>query len=182
MSVGDPISVSNTVSNTVGGALETLDGRLLLVCINVELDEQEQVAGQDTASEQGRSLSPSAVSRGRQVPILGGETSVGTKVDRKEIDDELGNLHRGQVLLPPDLLSTSGCVVVVIHEDVNGEVETDDDPRDAGATIELGKAQESSDSVVVYMKESKRFLLQHKENCIEELEVLEIVVDNIIEF
>ena len=79
---------------------------------------------------------------------------------------------------------------------------------DAGATVELGKAQESSDSVVVYMKESyginenarartqsaeivagstprvgrtKRFLLQHEENGIEELEVLEIVVDNIIE-
>jgi len=174
--------VSDTVSDTVGSALKTLDRRLLLVRIDVELDKQEQVAGQDTASEQGSSLSPSAVPEGRRVPIVSGETRVGTKVDRKEIDDELGDLHRGQVFLPPDLLSSSGCVVVVIHENVNGEVETDDDPRNASATIELGKAQESSDSVVVYMKESKRFLLQHEENGIEELKVLEIVVDNIIEF
>ena len=80
MSVGGPISVSNTVSDAVGSALEALDSRLLLVRIDVELDEQKQVAGQDTASKQGSSLSPSAVSRGRQeAPILGGETRVGYK-------------------------------------------------------------------------------------------------------
>jgi len=179
-SVGDAIGASDAVSDTIGRTLETLDRRLLLVRINVELDKQEQVAGQDTASEQGSSLSPSAVPKGRRAPIVGGETRVGAKVDREEIDDELSDLHRGQVLLPPDLLSPSGCVVVVIHEYVNGEVETDDDPRDTGATVELGETQESSDSVVVYVKESERFLLQYKKNGIEELEVLEIVVDNII--
>jgi hypothetical protein len=79
VSVGDPVSLSNTASDTVGSTLETLDGRLRLVRVDVELDEQKQVAGQDTASEQGSSLSPSAVSNNRQVPILGGETGVGYK-------------------------------------------------------------------------------------------------------
>jgi len=43
MSVGDPITVGcrKTVSDTVGSTLEALDGRLLLVGINVELDEQQ---------------------------------------------------------------------------------------------------------------------------------------------
>lgn len=61
MSVGDAVSVSNTVGDTAGSILEAFDSRLLLVRINVELDEQEQVAGQDSTSEQGSSLSPSAV-------------------------------------------------------------------------------------------------------------------------
>jgi len=43
MSVGDtiPIGGGNTVSDAVGNTLEALDGGLLLVCVNVELDEQE---------------------------------------------------------------------------------------------------------------------------------------------
>jgi len=65
MSVGDAITVSNAVGDTVGRTLKALDGRLLLVRINVELDKQEQVAGQNTTSEQGSSLSPSAVTHVR---------------------------------------------------------------------------------------------------------------------
>ena len=76
-SVGNAIGASDAVGDTVGSALEALDRRLLLVRINVELDKQEQVAGQDTASEQGSSLSPSAVPKGRRAPIVGGETRVG---------------------------------------------------------------------------------------------------------
>ena len=75
MSIGDAVSVSNTV----GRILEALDGRLLLVRINVELDEQEQVTGQNTTSEQGSSLSSSAVTNVRQVPVLEGEARVGYK-------------------------------------------------------------------------------------------------------
>jgi len=90
--------------------------------------------------------------------MLESEARIGAEVDREEINNELGDLHRGQVLLPPNLLATSGCVVVVIHEDVNREVEADDDPGDASATVELGKAQESSDSMMVYVKEKERLV------------------------
>jgi len=184
MSVGDVVAVGNgnTVSDTVRSILEALDGRLLLVRINVELDEQEEVAGQNTTSKQGSRLSAGAVPNIRPIPVASGEARVGAEVDREEIDDELSDLHGGQIFLPPYLLATSGCIVVIIHQNVNGEVEGDDDPGDAGAAVELGKAQESSDSVVVYMEEGKRFLLQYEENGVEELEVLEVVVDDVIEF
>jgi len=81
MSVGDPVPVGRrkTIGNTVGSILEALDGRLLLVGINVELDEQEQVTGQNTASKQGSSLSASAVPNVRQVPVSSGEPRVGYK-------------------------------------------------------------------------------------------------------
>ena len=79
MSVGDAVAIGcrKTVSNTVGSTLEALDGRLLLVGINVELDEQEQVTGQNTASKQGSGLSASAVPNVRQVQVSSGEPGVG---------------------------------------------------------------------------------------------------------
>lgn len=81
MSVGDAIAVSlgNTVSNAVGTVLEALNCRLLLVGINVELDEQEQIAGQNTTSKQGGCLSASAVSHVRPAHALSGVSRVGYK-------------------------------------------------------------------------------------------------------
>jgi len=184
MSISEAVTVGlgNAISNTVGSILEALDSWLLLVCINVELDEQEQVAGQNTTAKQGRRLSASTISNVRRAPVVSGETRVCAKVYREEVNNKLSDLHRGQILLPPDPSSTSCCVVVVIHENVDREVEADDDPRDAGATVKLGKAQESSDGMVVHMQESERFLLQDEEDGVDELDVLEIVVDNVIEF
>lgn len=81
MSVGDAVTVStdDTISDAVSSSLEALDGRLLPVRINVELDEQEQVAGQNATSEQGSSLSASTVSKSWQVPMLEREPRVGYK-------------------------------------------------------------------------------------------------------
>lgn len=81
MSIGDTVAISldKTVSNAVGSVLEDLDGWLLLVGIDVELDKQEQVTGQNTASKQGSRFGASAVSKARQVPAPGGETRVGCK-------------------------------------------------------------------------------------------------------
>ena len=81
MSVGDAIdiAVGNPVSDTIGNILEALDGRLLPVRINVELDEQEQIAGQNTTSKQGSRLSASAVSGNWGVPVLDGEARVRCK-------------------------------------------------------------------------------------------------------
>jgi histidinol phosphatase-like PHP family hydrolase len=41
----------------------------------------------------------------------------------------LGDLHSSQVLLPPDLCSGSGAEIVVVHQDVYSQVESDDYPR-----------------------------------------------------
>jgi hypothetical protein len=75
---GATIGIGNTVSDTVGSVLEAFYGRLL-VRINVELDEQEQVTGQDTASHQGSSLGAGAVSHVWQVPRRGRVARVGCK-------------------------------------------------------------------------------------------------------
>lgn len=81
MSVGDAIAggLGDAVNNTVCRTLEALDGWLLLVGINIELDEQEQVAGQDTTSKQGGRLGASAVSNVRPVQALCGIAGVGCK-------------------------------------------------------------------------------------------------------
>jgi len=183
VSVGDAVAVGldNAINNAVSSTLKALDSWLLLVRVDVKLDEQEQITAQNTATKQGSRLSPSTVPNVRQVPLASSEARIGAKVYCEKINDELGYLHRGQVLLPPDPLSTSGSVVVVIHKNVNCKVKGDDDPRDAGATVKLSIAQESGNSVVVHMQESKGFLLQDEENGVDELEVLEIVVDDVIE-
>lgn len=87
MSVGNAVTVGggDTVSDTVGSTLKALDGGLLVVCINIELDEQEQVAGQNTTSKQGSRLSASAVSNVRRVPVTSGEARVGYKNHRKRL-------------------------------------------------------------------------------------------------
>ena len=79
MPVDDAVTVGggNTIDDTVGSILEALDGRLLLVRINVELDEQEQVAGQNTTSKQGSRLSASAVSNIWPIQVTSGEARVG---------------------------------------------------------------------------------------------------------
>lgn len=61
VSEGATVNVGDTVSDTVGSVLKAFYGRLP-VRINVELDEQEQVTGQDSTSKQGGSLGASAVS------------------------------------------------------------------------------------------------------------------------
>ena len=45
------MSIGDTVGDAIGNILGALDGRLLLVRIDVELDEQEQVTGQNTTSK-----------------------------------------------------------------------------------------------------------------------------------
>ena len=74
MSVGGRI----TVGNTIGSLLDGFDS-WFLVCINVEFDEQEQIARQDTASKQGSCLCACAVPDVWQFPKLVREAGVGCK-------------------------------------------------------------------------------------------------------
>lgn len=94
----------------------------LLVCLNVELYEKHKVTRKQAASKQCSTLCARAVGNVWQpVPsamskvLIGCERSVSTdsnpkrllttEVDNHEVDDELSNLHRRQVLFP--LLSKS---------------------------------------------------------------------------
>jgi hypothetical protein len=57
------------------------------------------------------------------------------------------------------------------HEDVNEKVKGDDNPRNRGATVELGVAENGSGGVVEDVEELKGLLLDDKEDRVEELPV-----------
>lgn len=54
----------------------------------------------------------------------------------------------------PDLGAAGSGVVVVVHDNVDSEVEGNDNPLDRGLAVELGVAEDSSSGVVEDMKES----------------------------
>lgn len=123
-SVGSTISVA--ISMSVGGRLL---GNRLLVGLEVEVDEEEQVARQDRAAKECGIFMTSTVGDVWQVgPVHKGEVLVSAKVDQRDIQDELGDLHGRKVFLPPEASTTSGRVVVVVHDNMNEQVLHDDGP------------------------------------------------------
>lgn len=76
---GATVGIGNTISDTVGSGLEGFYGRFP-VRINVELDEQEQIAGQDTASEQGSGLGAGTISPVWRAPRRERVARVGCKL------------------------------------------------------------------------------------------------------
>jgi len=83
----------------------------------------------------------------------------------------LRDLKGGEVLLPPDLVSSGSHEVVVVHEDVNGQVGDDRNPRDGGASVELSVAESGGSGVVEDVEEHQGLLLDDEENCVCELPV-----------
>lgn len=71
-----------------------------------------------------------------------------------EIDDELSDLHAGDVLLPPGLDAAGSEEVIPVHDNVNGQVERNDNPRDRRPAKHLGEAEQSGSTMVVGVKES----------------------------
>ena len=59
-----------------------------------------------------------------------------------------------------------------VHDHMDAEVQRDRDPRNRSVSDELGIAEKCGGAVVVSVKESKRFLLEDKEDSVDELEVL----------
>ena len=80
-----------------------------------------------------------------------------------QIDNELHNLHDGDVLLPPDTDTARGLEVVPVHDDVDHEIQSDWYPRDGGVADELGVAEQRRRSVVVGVEECERLLLEEEE-------------------
>jgi len=181
------VSVSISVSHRL---LSLSTGRL--VRPEIKVDEQEQVAGQERAAKHRGFFRPSTRNLswhgGEERSELGvgwvpGEEEMrGCKVHDKEVDDELGDLHGGEVFLPPDPAATSCRVVVIVHEDVDDEVKNDRNPRNAGAAVQLDIAKKSCRRVVEDVKESKWFLLESEEDGIEQFHVFDVIVDDIVEF
>lgn len=146
-------------------------GHRLLVGRKVERDEEEQVRREDADSGDGSELFAVAFSSiGEPRPVGAGEVGPGGKVDEAcvpvsgvgsvlrarhtEIEDELHNLHDGDVLLPPDLDATSALEIVPVHDNVDGEIEGDNHPRDGRTADELRVAEKSRSAMVVSVEES----------------------------
>lgn len=54
--------------------------------------------------------------------IGGSEVVPGSEIHETEVDDELRDLHNGDVLLPPDFDATRRLEVVPVHYDVHGKI------------------------------------------------------------
>jgi hypothetical protein len=136
------------ISEGADGSRGLAAGRLLAVFAvgdDVEGDEEDEVGCDYTHSCESCKLFSCALSCiwhpwevGRR------EVGVGCEVDKAcgivlvgifvgsgrltEINDELHNLQSRDVFLPPDLDSTRALEVVVVHENVNHQVERNWDP------------------------------------------------------
>lgn len=78
-------------------------------------------------------------------------TFVGGRLTK--IQDELENLHDGNVLLPPNPDSTRTLEVVPVHNHVHSQVQGNGNPRNRGVANQLCVAKEGGRAVVVGVEE-----------------------------
>lgn len=120
----------------------------------VEVNEEQEVAGEETAAKESSTLGTSALADVREVgPVSEGKVGVGAEVDESEVEDELDDLEGGQVLLPPDADTGGRAHVVVVHQDVDGQVKGNGDPGDGGVATELDEAEDHGHRVVEVVQE-----------------------------
>jgi len=148
----------------------------------IKCDEQEQVTRQQPTSKQSRSFRSRTASHRRRIrEVLGRKVRITREVHNEQIDHELRDLERGQVLFPPDLEPGRGHKVIVVHEYMHGEVREDRDPGYRSATVELSVAEKHGSGVVKDVKEKEGFLLDDEEEGVGEFPVFEEVVDHVVE-
>jgi hypothetical protein len=75
-------------------------------------------------------------------------------IERTKVNDELHNLHHGDVLFPPNPDSPSTLEVIPIHDDVNCQVKGDWHPGNRRMADELRVAEKGSGSMVIGVEES----------------------------
>ena len=149
----------------------TLPDRLL-VRRDVKSNEQHQVARQNAhARERCEFFSSALAGCGEPGEVGGGEVGVGGEVDEAEVDDELQDLHDGDVLFPPDADAARGLEVVPVHDDVHHQVDDNGDPGDGCLAEELRVAEQGGGAVVVGVEEGERLLLEEEEDGVQEFEV-----------
>lgn len=102
---------------------------VLLVCRNVETNEQKQVRADDGHTGESSELLAGALSVVREVgEVRRGEVGPAGKVDEAEVDNKLNDLETGDPFLPPDTDAAGALEVVPVHHNVNHEVESDRNP------------------------------------------------------
>jgi len=129
----------------------------------IEIDEEQEVGAKDDATKDSGRLGTSAGAGVGQVGCVGeSKVCVGAVVDDDEIDDELDDLHGRQVLFPPDLGSRGRAEVIIVHENVNRQIERDGDPRNRGLAVELNIAEAHGHAMVEVVQELELFFLRNK--------------------
>jgi len=98
-----------------------------------------------------------------------------SEVYDEEVKDKLYYLHCRQVFLPPNLCSTRSRVIVVIHYNVDCEVQCNDRPGDAGLAVELGVAEQSGGRVMKHVKKCEWFLLEGEEDGVDYFKYIELI-------
>jgi hypothetical protein len=107
-----------------------------------------------------------------------GEGVVRCEKDDDQVDDELGDLEGGEMAFPPWRFGyQDGSRVVVVHDDMDEEVEDDGDPGDGGVALEFDVAEEGRHGVVVDVEEFGLLFFEGEEEGVDELVVFEEVVD-----
>lgn len=101
----------------------------LVVGGNVEEDEEDEVGAENGhTGESGELFTGADTLVGHPWEVTAGEVGVGSEVNEAEVNDELENLHDGDVLLPPDADTARRLEVVPVHDDMDHEVESDWNP------------------------------------------------------
>ncbi len=121
----------------------TLNGlSRLLVGVYVERDEKKQVRRQDEVSVGGGALSPVTGAHVWKVILeeAVGVVGVGGEIHENQIDQELDDLDSGDPLFPPNVDSHRRKIVVEVHQDVDKQVQSDDNPLNGGVADDLSVA------------------------------------------
>jgi len=121
------VSFPVPVGNPVGRLLSSLDW--FFVGLNIEVDEEAEVACKQCAAEDGSALGSGTVSIDGQTWVVSGrEVRVSSEIDNEQVNHKLNDLHRSKVLLPPNSGTSGTRVVIVIHYNMHREIERDNNP------------------------------------------------------
>lgn len=101
-------------------------GRRGTVGLVEEVDEEPEVGSEKERAEDG-SVSSTMASIGDDA-VLSQKQNSEAEVAETDVNDELDDLHGGQVLLPPGVDANRSHSVVPVHKHVDDKVEGDGDP------------------------------------------------------
>lgn len=108
----------------------TSSGLLCLVSDTIKVDKQQKVRREKSTTENSRGFSTSTATHiGQMRPVSGSKVSISTEIDHKQVDDELSDLECSQVLFPPNLGTSSSTEVVIVHQYMHSQVQSDRYPR-----------------------------------------------------
>lgn len=92
-------------------------------------------------------------------------------------DQELGNLHGGQVLLAWGVEADGGSGVVGVHDGVDEGVEDDKDPDGGGLVVDAGPHGDHGAGVVIGLEERRAAALENDDDGVDDLVKLGEVED-----